>query len=149
MKYLVIVALFFVSAQALDPKYVAEVTEKITNFAETCMAETKATSEDVAQMMAHKIPESHEGKCMISCIYKAFKLQNEDGTMNPDETLKILEKIKESDEELYEQLMKVFKICRGKPELLVADPCITAVNVGTCVVTEGKALGIKCEIFGM
>ncbi|CAG9827949.1 unnamed protein product [Diabrotica balteata] len=150
MKYLVIVALFFVSAQAaIDPKLVAEFMEKVTKFGEKCMQETKATSEDVAQIMAHKIPDSHEGKCMISCVYKAFKIQNEDGTMNSDQTLKLMERVKESDAELFENLMKVFKVCHGKPELIVADPCVTAVNVGACAVTEGKALGIKSELFGM
>ncbi|XP_050498165.1 uncharacterized protein LOC114329395 [Diabrotica virgifera virgifera] len=135
--------------KALDPKIVASFMEKVTKFGEKCMAETKATSDDVARIIAHQIPETHEGKCMVSCVYKAFKIQNEDGTMNSDETLKLMERIKESDAELYENLIKVFKICHGKPELIVADPCLTAVNVGTCAVTEGKALGIKSELFGM
>ncbi|XP_028134287.1 general odorant-binding protein 19d-like isoform X2 [Diabrotica virgifera virgifera] len=125
MKYLVIVAIFFVSAQAIDPKIVAEFMEKVTRFGEKCMEETKATSEDVAQIMAHTIPVSHEGKCMISCVYKAFKIQNEDGTMNSEETLKLMERIKESDAELFEKMMKIMKTCHGRPELIVSDPCVS------------------------
>ncbi|CAG9827947.1 unnamed protein product [Diabrotica balteata] len=135
--------------KALDPKVVAAFMEKVTKFGEKCMAETHATSDDVGQIMAHQIPESHEGKCMVSCVYKAFKIQNEDGSMNPDETLKLMEKVKESDAELYEKLMKVFTTCQGKKELIVDDPCVTAVNVGACAVTEGKAAGITSEMFGM
>ncbi|CAG9827951.1 unnamed protein product [Diabrotica balteata] len=149
MKYLVIVAIFFVSAQAIDPKLVSEFMEKLANFGEKCMIETKTTSEDVARIMAHQLPETHEGKCMISCVYKAFKIQNEDGTMNSDETLKLMEQIKDSDPELFEKMMKVFKTCHGRPELIVVDPCVTAVNMGVCAVIEGKALGIKSEMFGM
>ncbi|CAH1104044.1 unnamed protein product [Psylliodes chrysocephalus] len=121
----------------LDPKLLQAFMEKVTKFAQTCIEETKASGDDVAQLMAHTIPDTHEGKCMISCVYKKFKIQNEDGTINTEEANKLMEKVKDNDAELYEKLNTVYQTC-NKPSIVVEDHCLTAVNLASCAVAEAK-----------
>nr|APC94205.1 odorant-binding protein 14 [Pyrrhalta maculicollis] len=147
MKFVVIIALFFVYANAIDPKIVQEFVEQVTKFGEKCMEETKATTEDVAQLIAHQSPSTHEGKCMISCVYKAFGIQNEDGTINQEEGLKLASKIKESDPEVYEKMETISNKCQDIP--VDEDHCITALNLASCYIKEAKAIGLTAEMFGM
>ncbi|XP_057659039.1 uncharacterized protein LOC130895635 isoform X1 [Diorhabda carinulata] len=131
----------------IEPKVIQEFMEKVTKFAGKCMEETKATNEDIAMLMAHQTPSTHEGICMISCMYKAFGVQNADGTMNPDEGINMLGKIKDTDPDLFEKMEAVVNKCRDTP--VEEDPCITALNVAKCLMKEGKEMGLSQDMLGM
>nr|AQY18966.1 odorant-binding protein [Galeruca daurica] len=147
MKYFVILSLFFVYVNAIDPKVVQAFMEKVTQFAGQCMAETKATDDDMAKLMAHEEPATHEGKCMISCMYKKFGIQNDDGTMNPDEGMNMISKIKESDPDVYEKMVAVVNKCRDSP--VDEDHCITALDAAKCLIKEAKEMGLPPDMMGM
>lgn len=39
-----------------------------------CVGEVGALQADFDGLIAHKIPDSHEGKCLIFCIYKKYNV---------------------------------------------------------------------------
>lgn len=85
--------------------------------------------DDVADIFAHKIPASHEGKCIFFCLHKLFNAvsvpslwhhrskllfkQNEDGSLNMAGALANLEIFKDLDADLYTKISTSFKNCEG------------------------------------
>nr|ANQ46502.1 odorant-binding protein 3 [Phyllotreta striolata] len=148
MKYFVVFVLCFAWASAISPEIVRQFMQEVTKYGEMCIEETHASTEDVAQLMAHQIPTTHEGKCMISCVHKKFKIQNEDGTMNEEQMLNLMGRIKDDDPDMYEKLVGVYNSCK-KIVKVGADHCVTALNAATCAMMEGKKAGLTSEAFGL
>lgn len=86
----------------------------ITEVGQKCAEENKATSEDIAEIHAHKFPpSSHEAKCVIACFYKHYKLMNSDGKFDKSVVIAAFEPIKEMDEEIYGKILKVVDACEN------------------------------------
>ncbi|XP_019875604.1 general odorant-binding protein 28a [Aethina tumida] len=97
-----------------------------------CLPETRATPDDLADLMLEKIPASHEGKCFIFCMNKNLGIVNEKGVFNYDEANKYIDPVKEKNPELYGKLQDGFKKCvvNAKDG---DDLCIHLANLAECV----------------
>ncbi|CAH1159373.1 unnamed protein product [Phaedon cochleariae] len=146
MQRLVVFAVLIVAGQSLDSKLVAEFVEKATEIGTECAKETKASSDDIARIINHQMPETKEGKCMISCFYKTFKMQNEDGSFNPNGGSEWMERIKKSDEVEHGKIQQIFNECMKPDNYDSSDHCQTAANVATCVFETAKKVGLSSEI---
>ncbi|XP_049825312.1 general odorant-binding protein 19d isoform X2 [Aethina tumida] len=119
---------------------------KLQEVGEKCAEETNATDDDVAALIAHTMPESHNGKCMILCFNVAFHLQKPDGTPDKEGSIASLEPLKADDPEMHAKVLKIFMTC-GQKTAVDADPCMTAAHLAECATLEGKAAGLSADMF--
>ncbi|XP_044254667.1 general odorant-binding protein 19d-like [Tribolium madens] len=138
MKYFVVFASLFLATNALSQDFIDKFVAKVKSIGETCVPETNASKDDINSLLERKMPESHEGKCLIFCFHKQFEIQNDDGSINRAGALKALEPLKADDAELYEKFVTIFKKCESAP--VDGDSCIYAANLAECAVKEGKAV---------
>ncbi|CAH0561505.1 unnamed protein product [Brassicogethes aeneus] len=146
MKYLIILACLFAATNAVSKEFMADFVGKVRTLGDKCVGEVKAQPGDIDTLLAHKVPETHEGKCLLFCIHKNFGIQKDDGGWSLEGGLQFIEPLKADDPAMFEDLRKVGVTCSTKVEK-DADPCITAVNIAMCLVQEGKAFGITSELF--
>ncbi|RZC34457.1 PBP GOBP domain containing protein, partial [Asbolus verrucosus] len=128
----------FAVCSALDKEFIDQVVAKIRSVGEECIAETQATKDDINSLLAHNIPDSHEGKCLLFCFHKHFHIQNDDGTLDRNGAIKALEPLKENDQDVYDTVLKIFSTCADEAAT-DADPCIYSSNLADCALREGKA----------
>ncbi|RZC39665.1 uncharacterized protein BDFB_007699, partial [Asbolus verrucosus] len=126
------------NAAELDKEFVMKFVQKIKQVSEDCTAETKASQDDIKTLLEHKIPDSHEGKCMIFCFHKHFHIQNEDGSLNKIDGVSALEAIKEHNREVYDKVVQVYSTCT-ETAATDSDPCVYASHLAECAVHEGKS----------
>nr|UTN00819.1 odorant binding protein [Semanotus bifasciatus] len=146
MKVLLLLAYVFVATHAMDKEFAAKFVQEVQELGIKCAGEEKPDPDDIARMMAHKLPETHEGKCVIYCIYKHYNTVNGDGTINVDAGIKALQPLKENDEALYNLIVADFKKCAGSISIN-SDPCETSFNLVNCCLVEAKAKGLPKELF--
>jgi PBP/GOBP family len=48
--------------------------QKMLKIASSCKITTKASDDDIAMLLLHKVPPSHEGKCLFSCIADGLEI---------------------------------------------------------------------------
>nr|AWT23276.1 OBP5 [Hycleus cichorii] len=146
MKFIIIFLSVFVYSQAIEKEFVDNFLAKLKEIGEQCLPETGASTDDLASLWAHTIPESHEGKCLILCYHKYFNMQDDDGNLSKDGFLVALEPLKEHDAVIYEKFLKIYDTCStsvGKD----SDPCQYAADLTACAIKEGHAMGLKEELF--
>ncbi|CAH0561504.1 unnamed protein product [Brassicogethes aeneus] len=146
MRGLVLFISMVVATSALSQKFVEDFMDKLQEVGEKCSEEVGATDDDIAALIAHTIPESHTGKCLVFCFNKAFHLQKEDGSSDLKGSMQSLEPLKADDKEMYDKVLKIFITCGTKVKQ-DPDPCITAANMGQCAADEGKAMGLSADVF--
>ncbi|CAH0561507.1 unnamed protein product [Brassicogethes aeneus] len=146
LKNFVVFACVLVAANAVSKEFMEKMMSKMMDVGQKCMVETKASSDDIAKLLAHQIPDTNEGKCMIFCFHKAFGVQTPDGALSLEGAIASLDPIKADDMELYEKVKSVFETCIPKTAV-DADPCITAATLGECASDVGKSLGISPDMF--
>ncbi|XP_044254554.1 general odorant-binding protein 19d-like [Tribolium madens] len=105
-----------------------------------CVAETQATRDDIRKLLNRKIPDSHEGKCMIFCFHKYFHIQNDDGSLNKMDAISLLEPIKQFNRDIYNKVVKIVNTCFDTAENN-DDSCIYASNLAECAISESKSMG--------
>ncbi|EFA02861.1 odorant binding protein 17 [Tribolium castaneum] len=128
---------------ALDQEFVDEFLEKMQEFGAQCAEETDATSDDIAELIARKLPPStHEGKCMIFCMQKKFNMMKENGGIDRAGAIAALKPLQKADPELHQKVLKIFVTCgmRVKPS---PDPCDTATELALCGKKEAEAIGLE------
>ncbi|XP_001813655.2 uncharacterized protein LOC100142391 [Tribolium castaneum] len=138
--FLLVCALVACSGE-LDKEFLMQFLQKIKKVSEDCIAETQATKDDIKTLLEHKIPDSHEGKCMIFCFHKHFQIQNEDGSLNKVAAISLLEPIKDHSQDIYDKVVKIFNTCFDSAER-DDDSCIYASNLAECAIRESKSLGL-------
>ncbi|CAH0561506.1 unnamed protein product [Brassicogethes aeneus] len=146
MKYFIVVACLFAAANAVSNEFMADFVGKIRNFGGKCVGEVNAQPGDIDTLLAHKVPESHEGKCLLFCIHKNFGVQKDDGGISLEGGIKFLEPLRADDPVMYDNVRKIAVVCATKV-LPDGDPCQTAVNINLCLVEQGKLVGITSELF--
>ncbi|EFA02857.1 odorant binding protein 12 [Tribolium castaneum] len=140
MKLLITLATLVVATYAIDKEFVQELRQKLRSHVEACAKEVNAGPDDVSAIFAHKLPATHEGKCIFFCMHKLYNAQNEDGSLNMAGALANLELIKDMDPDVYTKVSTSFKNCESAP--FDSDPCLYAANLVTCIVKEGRAVGL-------
>ncbi|XP_044254553.1 general odorant-binding protein 19d-like [Tribolium madens] len=125
----------------LDKEFLIQFLQKIRKVSEECVAETQATKDDIKTLLDHKIPDSHEGKCMIFCFHKHFHIQNDDGSLNKVDAISSLEPIKQHSQDIYDKVVKIFNTCFDTAENN-NDSCIYASNLAECAIRESKSMGL-------
>ncbi|XP_049825775.1 general odorant-binding protein 19d-like [Aethina tumida] len=146
MKKFFILACFIVAANALSKEFIEKCMAKMHAIGAKCAAETGASNDDIAELIAHKIPGSHEGKCTIYCFHKAWGMQNEDGSPNLEKAIQSMDALKAEDADVYGKVKTAFETCL--PSVAIdADPCITGANMAVCIKSEGEKMGLTREAF--
>ncbi|KAL3266180.1 hypothetical protein HHI36_010364 [Cryptolaemus montrouzieri] len=111
-----------------------------------CAPEVGANADDIAEIMAHKAPSRHEGECMILCFYKRLDMMNDDGTINKEGALKLVDPLRTDDPDLYLKFIAIGKHCSEEvPE--EEDKCKYATNLAQCGVKKGKEMGLDQSLF--
>ncbi|XP_019868781.1 general odorant-binding protein 19d-like [Aethina tumida] len=146
MKSLIVLACAFVAANAISKGVIEQFVNQVKDIGGKCIGETNAKPDDIGSLLSHKIPDSHEGKCLLFCIHKGFNFQNADGSLNGQGALKMLDPLKEDDPEAYEKLRNIAITC-GAKVTIDSDPCQTASNIAQCVFDEAKANGFSSDMF--
>ncbi|XP_019868759.2 general odorant-binding protein 19d [Aethina tumida] len=146
MKGYLILACFIVAANAISKEFVEKFMNKMQEIGAKCATETGASNDDIAELIAHKVPGSHEGKCMIYCFHKAFQVQGEDGSPNLDGAINSLAPLEAEDADLYGKAKTIFETCISNTAA-DADPCVTAANLATCAKEEGTKMGLGPDMF--
>lgn len=96
----------------LDSSFVEKVMNDVKKVGEKCAEENKATSEDLAEIHAHKMPPtSHEAKCVLACFYKHYNIMSSSGTFEKSAVIAAFEPMKKMSEEIYGKVMKVVDAC--------------------------------------
>ncbi|KAI7815522.1 odorant binding protein [Rhyzopertha dominica] len=131
-----------VAYAAISEETLAEMMEKMITLAEECQKETGATQEDMTTLMQKKIPASHEGKCVISCMAKKTGVSTQDGHADIEATKKFFERIKTEDEGFYNKVIEMSEQCE-KEVPYDEDHCISAINFAKCAKEKSAQKGIK------
>ncbi|XP_060532266.1 general odorant-binding protein 28a-like [Cylas formicarius] len=127
-------------ANALDQEIVEEILEEIQRVGVECIKETSAAQSDIAELMAKKMPSTHEGKCMLFCFSKHYNMMNDDGSLVAN-GIESWEKIKNNDAELYEKIVQIHKTCHDSA-VIDEDPCETATGLAKCGMEEARKAGL-------
>nr|UYB94407.1 odorant-binding protein 5 [Lytta caraganae] len=146
MKAIIVILSLVVYSQAIDKEFVDKFMDELKVIGDQCIGETGATKDDLVSLLAHTIPESHEGKCLIFCFHKHFDMQDESGNLNKDGFLNALEALKAHDEEVYNKFVQIYDTCSVSVPTN-SDPCEYAGALATCGVKEGHAMGLKEDLF--
>nr|UTN00812.1 odorant binding protein [Semanotus bifasciatus] len=148
MKFLLLVSLIFAVSNALDKEFVEKMKMKMQEVGAECVEKEKPNEDDIGLLIAHQMPTTHEGKCVIYCVYKYFNTINEDATINVEGGIEALQPLKENDEELYEKVAAILKKCTSSLTI-DGDPCNTGAKLIECTVLEAKAMGLSEEMLDM
>ncbi|XP_044748578.1 general odorant-binding protein 19d-like [Coccinella septempunctata] len=144
-KFVVLLTCAFVAVNAVSEELKGKFLEKMTKIGGECAKEVGANEDDIAELMAHKLPSRHEGECMIFCFHKHLGLMNEDGTLNKEGAMKAAEPLKADDPELHEKVVKIGKEC-AEEVAADDDKCKYATKLTECVVKKGKAMGLDSSV---
>ncbi|XP_017052251.1 general odorant-binding protein 19d [Drosophila ficusphila] len=112
-------------------------------LANECKAETGATDEDVEKMLKHEEPETHEAKCLQSCVMKKFQIVDESGKLSKEHALELVKHISKPDAEKEDAPAEVVDKCEGIE--LPEDHCEAAVAFSTCIYEQMKEHGLELE----
>nr|AVM18960.1 odorant binding protein 34 [Holotrichia parallela] len=128
----------------LSAEFKEKFMAKMESIGEKCAAETGAPQEDIAKIITKEIPTTHEGRCMLFCGHREFHIQKPDGSVDIESAIASLDFIKAEDEDIYNKLVQVYKVCSQIP--VISDPCEYAVELSVCGVHEAEKLGIDRRI---
>nr|ALR72514.1 odorant binding protein 26 [Colaphellus bowringi] len=147
MKAFVVLTFCLAVANAkVDPKVIEEIIEEFTETVAKCSDEINPNADDIAALTEMKhIPDSHEGKCMIYCIYRSFDAVEEDGHVKFEGGMAFLSKIKESDPDMFDKMSAIYKKCT-ETDYFDKDPCISSANFVSCNIKAGKEANISSDI---
>lgn len=105
---------------------------------QTCKNKVSASAADLASIMQKKIPESHNGKCLIECLFNAGNFMK-DGKFNKQGFLTAATPSMKGDAGRIKKLKAMAEECAK--EVNVADACETAKNIVVCSTSKGKNFG--------
>lgn len=71
----------------MDPKLKDRLTAMITD----CQKTSRASEADLSAIREKKMPTSHEGQCLMECVFSATKIMN-NGNFDKDSALKVIQK---------------------------------------------------------
>ncbi|XP_053951178.1 general odorant-binding protein 19d-like [Anastrepha obliqua] len=132
--FLILCAAFISYAECHD-------SEKARAVANECKDEVGATDADVDSMFNHEPAGSSEAKCLHACVMKRFGLLNDEGKMDKEKALDILEKIHGDDEEQQNLGKEVVEAC-GDIEV-DEDHCEAAEEYRMCIHGKAEENGFK------
>ncbi|EFA02858.1 general odorant-binding protein 19d [Tribolium castaneum] len=141
MKFLLVfLSVAILCTFAMDESFLQQTRDRVKAIVKECVTEEKATDSDFDDIMALKIPTSHEGKCVFFCSHKKFNMQHPDGSINKEGALDTFEVVKDVDAEFHDKVITVYNHCLSTP--VDPDPCVYSVNLFQCFMKEAKAAGI-------
>nr|XP_023013087.1 general odorant-binding protein 19d-like [Leptinotarsa decemlineata] len=150
MRSFIAFALLIVATQAkLDPELVQELMEKLTEAAAKCGEKIKPSSEDISKLLSHKVPDTTEGRCMLLCVNQELGFEKEDGSIDFENGKIIMDKVKDSDPEIFNKLFEVYKKCSQTDYIVKDDPCETSANLATCGIKGAEEEGISFDLGSM
>nr|AWT23326.1 OBP7 [Hycleus phaleratus] len=141
MKSLFVFCVFIAVAFALDEEIVKEMRAAFMENLKKCTTEENASPDDVASLEHHTVPATPEGKCVIFCLHKIYKIQDETGAIDREGSHQLMDIIKDLDADIHGKMVTVFEKCADVPS--GGNPCDTAANFVNCAITEAKAVGLE------
>ncbi|XP_068156428.1 general odorant-binding protein 19d [Drosophila tropicalis] len=138
-----IVCLAFLLAIVAAKPHEEITKEHATEVAHECKEETGATDEDVAQLMKHELGETHEAKCLRSCIMKKFEIMDDAGKLNKEKALELVKIMSKDNEETSASVAEIVDKC---DEIEVPeDHCDAAHAYETCIHEQIHEHGLSLE----
>nr|UYB94408.1 odorant-binding protein 6 [Lytta caraganae] len=141
MKLLLVLCCLISIVFAMDEELAQQMKEAFMDNVRNCATEVNATPDDLAALKQRTIPASHEGKCVIYCVHKIYKIQNDGGAIDADGGRQVLETLKDIDTDFYNKMLTLFNKCVDVPN--DADPCVTAANFADCAITQAKSVRLS------
>ncbi|XP_044267013.1 general odorant-binding protein 19d-like [Tribolium madens] len=127
-----------VFAQPLNEDEIRENARKVMM---DCKDKVGASDADVEALKMHKMPESHEGFCMLECVFDSAKIM-QDGKFSKSGMVEGFKPLIGDDKAKLESLEKLSATCEG--ELGNGeDKCETAKRLVECVIKNGKSHGFE------
>lgn len=107
-----------------------------------CQAATKASEDDIKSLMAKKLPATHEGLCMIECMFSKTKLMK-DGKFDKDGAIEVTVPAMNGDKDKEAKVKQMMEACAKDIGAGDADKCVNAKKVVECIEAKGKSFGFK------
>lgn len=107
-----------------------------------CKVKVKASDADVKALKEKKIPDSHEGLCLIECLFSTAKIM-ENGKFSKQGTIDLVEPAMKGDAGKIKKMKSMMDECEKEIGDGDADPCKTAKLIAVCTTTKGKSFGFK------
>lgn len=120
----------------------AKAKEHFMKIMEDCKGETKSTDADVKALMSKKMPESHEGLCMLECMFEKSGFMK-DGKFDKDGSLEKTLPALNGDKEKEDKVKTMMNECDSEIGAGDGDKCVTAKKIVECIENKGKAFGFK------
>ncbi|XP_070507878.1 general odorant-binding protein 28a-like [Chironomus tepperi] len=120
---------------AIDPE---EKKAQMMKVFMECKSTTNANDDDIAKMMMHAKPSTHEGKCMFSCVMEKMGIIV-DGKLNQPNMIAWAESMGAKTS----VVDTVMAECGGLSD---PDPCEAATILGLCFKTVSKKSGIDMDM---
>ncbi|KAJ3656263.1 hypothetical protein Zmor_015351 [Zophobas morio] len=141
MKFVAFLAVFIIlKANAMDEEFLKSTRAKVRKIAEDCVSQENAQMSDLDTIMDLKIPDSHEGKCVLFCTHKKFNVQNDDGSINREGAMETLEIVRDVDADFHKKAIDAFDHCMQTPT--EPDPCLYSASLSICFLKKAKEEGI-------
>lgn len=116
--------------------------EKISGLLVECQKSSHASDADVQLIKDKKMPSTHEGLCMMECVFEAAKIMK-DGRFNKVSTVQALAGAMKGDQGKIKKLGELADTCDKEVGKGNNDKCITAKMVLECVQKHGKDSGFQ------
>lgn len=120
----------------------AKAKENFMKIMNDCKDVVKATDADIKALMAKKLPESHEGLCLLECMFDHSKMMK-DGKFDKDSAIELSIKPLNGDKEKEAKVKNMMEACATEIGAGDKDKCVNAKTIVECVEKKGKEFGFK------
>nr|UYB94405.1 odorant-binding protein 3 [Lytta caraganae] len=108
---------------------------------EQCKEKAGASDSDIEALKEKKLPETHEGLCMLECVFETSQIMP-DGKFSKDGMITAFEPMmNEQDADTIENGKKLAETCANEIGDGDDDKCITAKMVVECIVKHAPSHG--------
>ncbi|KAJ3633687.1 hypothetical protein MTP99_010621 [Tenebrio molitor] len=132
-------SLFPVLAQPVDKDAIKEAAKEVIM---ECKSKAGASDADIQALKDHKMPESHEGLCMLECIFDSSKIM-ENGKFSKSGMIEGFKPLVGEDQEKQERLSQLASTCENEIGDGDSDKCQTAKLLVECIIKNGKTHGFE------
>lgn len=120
----------------------AKSKEEMMKVMGECKTEAKATDDDIKALMANKLPSSHEGLCMVECIFSKGKIMK-NGKFDKASAIEVTTPAMKGDKDKEAKVKQMMEDCDKEIGAGDADKCVNAKKVVECIEAKGKSFGFK------
>lgn len=133
------VAVWFLISVSAQKEEMREAARKIMK---ECKDKVGASDADIEALKMHKMPESHEGFCMLECVFDSGKIMQE-GKFSKSGMIEGFKPLIGDDKAQQESLEKLAATCETELGAGSDDKCENAKQLVECIIKNGKSHGFE------